>query len=244
MRDVAHPCQLAPSLAEVAHPSSHSSVAGESSLTLEGAERAARVAMPRRVANVFRRLRHYVKHDLREIVWPRPMPDPPGTRYLTDLTLRQHLQVLRQAAREYIDGWRWYNGEPEKERKERLAAERAARGEAARDDYEEPEDEYRPDPEDTTTFRDELGRMYGAGAKVGVDGWRRQLRSFYETRGVAYMNAMKEFVAGYKEGIEKAAEPMQLEEDEEVGAAESAEPSPPPDGAAPPRQPLRERGAE
>ena len=217
---------------------------GESSLTLEGAERAARVAMPRRVANVFRRLRHYVKHDLREIVWPRPMPDPPGTRYLTDLTLRQHLQVLRQAAREYIDGWRWYNGEPEKERKERLAAERAARGEAARDDYEEPEDEYRPDPEDTTTFRDELGRMYGAGAKVGVDGWRRQLRSFYETRGVAYMNAMKEFVTGYKEGIEKAAEPMQPEEDEEVGAAESAEPSPPPDGAAPPRQPRRERGAE
>ena len=61
------------------------------------------------------------------------MPDLPGTRYLTDLTLRQHLRVLRQAAREYLDGWRWYNGEPEKERKERLAAERAARAEEARD---------------------------------------------------------------------------------------------------------------
>ena len=60
--------------------------------------------------------------------------------------------------------------------------------------------------------------MYGAGAKLA---WTAGAVSCgaYETRGVAYMNAMKEFVAGYKEGIERAAEPMQPEEDEEVGAA-------------------------
>ena len=64
----------------------------------------------------------------------------------------------------------------------------------------------RPDPEDTTTFKDELGSMVRAGARVGADGWRHRLRSFYETRGAAYMNAAKEFVAGYKEGVAEVAE--------------------------------------
>jgi hypothetical protein len=159
--------------------------------------------MPRRAANVFRAMARYVTRDLREIVWPRAMPDPPGTRYPTDLTLRQHLKVWREAAGMYVEGWRWFNGEPEKEREERLAALRAERGQAAED---ETADEYRLDPEDTTTFKDELGSMVRAGARVGADGWRHRFRSFYETRGAAYMNAAKEFVAGYKEGVAEVAE--------------------------------------
>ena len=57
-------------------------------------------------------------------------------------------------------------------------------------------------------MKDELGRIYGAGARVGADGWRRELRRFYETRGVAYMDAMNQFVAGYKEGVAQANEPL------------------------------------
>jgi len=43
---------------------------------------------------------------------------------------------------------------------------------------------------------------------VGLQGWKRQIQHFYHTRGVAYMSAMKEFVAGYKEGIREAAAPV------------------------------------
>ena len=56
------------------------------------------------------------------------------------------------------------------------------------------------------------------------------------------MNAMKEFVAGYKEGIERAAEPMQPEEDEEVGAAESAGLRPRPTGGTSAPAPSRATG--
>ena len=80
----------------------------------------------------------------------------------------------------YTEGWRWYNGEPEKERRERIAALRAASGEDAAGDYDEVVDDWRPDPDDTTTMKDELG-IYGSRRRVGADGWRRELRRFYET---------------------------------------------------------------
>ena len=105
------------------------------------------------------------------------MPDPPGTRYLTDLTLRQHLRVLRQAAREYLDGWRW--SASRRRSGKSGCGERAARAEEARDG-EEPEDSGWP--EDTTTFRMSWSVCTGR-APSWADGWRRQLRSFYETRG-------------------------------------------------------------
>ena len=167
-------------------------------------------AMTRRATNVVRRFVDYVRRDLREIVWPRPMDDPPGTRHLKDLSVQEHARAFREALRMYTDGWRWYNGEPDKERRERIAAERAASGEdaSASGDYDDAVDVWKPDPDDNTTVKDELGRIYGAGARVGADGWRRELRRFYETRGVAYMDAMNQFVAGYKEGVAQANEPL------------------------------------
>ena len=125
--------------------------------------------MKRGVASaVARRAWDYLRYDFREIVWPRPMDDPPGTRYMKDLSLQEHARAFREALRMYTEGWRWYNGEPEKERRERIAAERAASGEdaSASGDYDEAVDDWRPDPDDTTTMKDELGRIYGAGARV------------------------------------------------------------------------------
>lgn len=167
--------------------------------------------MTRRAMNVVRRAVDYLRRDLREIVWPRPMDDPPGTTYIKDMSVQEHARAFRESLRMYADGWRWYNGEPERERRERVAAERAASGVgASAEDGEHGDvvDHWKPDPEDDTTMRDELGRMYGAGSRVGADGWRRELRRFYETRGVAYMDAMKQFVAGYKEGVAIANEPL------------------------------------
>ena len=73
--------------------------------------------MTRRATNVVRRVVDYVRRDFREIVWPRPMEDPPGTRYAKDLSVQQHARAFREALRMYTEGWRWYNGEPEKERR-------------------------------------------------------------------------------------------------------------------------------
>lgn len=168
------------------------------------------VVMTRRATNIVRHVVDYVRRDLREIVWPRPMDDPPGTRYLKDMSVQEHARAFRETLRMYTDGWRWYNGEPERERRERVAAERLASGEDASTsgEHDDAGDDWKPDPDDTSTMKDELGRIYGAGARVGADGWRRELRRFYETRGVAYMDAMKQFVAGYKEGVAQANEPL------------------------------------
>ena len=64
-----------------------------------------------------------------------------------------------------------------------------------------------PDDDDNTTFKDEFGRMVRVGRQVGFQGWKQQIQHFYQTRGRAYRDAMREFVAGYKEGIREAATP-------------------------------------
>lgn len=174
----------------------------------EAVQRRDRRAREGRMAkqSAWRRFSDYVRHDLREIVWPRPMPDPPNTRYITDLSFKQHVLVWRDAIRAYADGWRLYHGEPEAEKAKRRAEERAARAEDAGDPADGP-DGYVPDPDDDTTFKDEFGRIIRVGRQVGFQGWKQQIQHFYQTRGRAYRDAMKEFVAGYKEGIREAAAP-------------------------------------
>ena len=55
--------------------------------------------------SLWRRVTNYVKHDLREIVWPRPMDDPPGTTSVFEgLTARDHARVWSNAWREYKRG--------------------------------------------------------------------------------------------------------------------------------------------
>lgn len=166
--------------------------------------------------SLWRRFSDYVRHDFRDIAWPRPMPDPPGTKYISDLPLARHLQVWREAYRKYADGWRWYNGEPEDVKARREAEERAARAEEDASARAADSDGYAPDPDDGTTFKDEFGRIVQVGKEVGFQGWKRQVEYFYRTRGAAYMNAMKEFVAGYKEGVREATNPPSTERDDDA----------------------------
>jgi len=120
--------------------------------------------------SAWRQFSNYLRHDFREIVWPRSMPDPPGTRYITELSLTQHAQVWREAMRAYADGWRWYHGEPEAEKAKRRAEEKAARGEedarARRGDGDGP-DLYEPSPDDDATIKDEFGRIMRVGQQAG-----------------------------------------------------------------------------
>lgn len=91
--------------------------------------------MKRGVASaVARRAWDYLRYDFREIVWPRPMPDPPGKfPQISSMSPGEHLKCWRDGIGSYLDGWRWYNGEPKKERQARLERERQeriARGES------------------------------------------------------------------------------------------------------------------
>ena len=160
--------------------------------------------------SAWRRFSDYIRHDFSEIVWPRSMPDPPGTKYITDLSFKQHVRVWRDALREYAASWRWYHGEPEEVKAKRRAEERAAREAedlAARRSETDGYVSHPDDDDDNTTFKDEFGRMVRVGRQVGLQGWKQQIQHFYQTRGRAYRDAMREFVAGYKEGIRDAATP-------------------------------------
>lgn len=156
----------------------------------------------------------YFRHDFPEMAWPKPMPDPPGTKKLSALRWKDQVEVWRGAFRQYAEGWRWYNGEPEEVRANREAEERAAMGGASdRADHFEGPEGTEVAYDDGTSFKDELGKMVKVGQQVG---WRRQIQHFYQTRGAAYRDAMKEFVAGYKEGVKEAATPPKREEEDKV----------------------------
>lgn len=58
---------------------------------------------------LFRRVRNYLKHDLREIIAPTSIPDPPGVSRPPPLTLQQKLQVRAgRAGVGGVSGGRWH----------------------------------------------------------------------------------------------------------------------------------------
>ncbi|EEH57850.1 uncharacterized protein MICPUCDRAFT_57588 [Micromonas pusilla CCMP1545] len=171
--------------------------------------------------SLWRRVTNYVKHDLREIVWPRPMDDPPGTTSVFEgLTARDHARVWSNAWREYKRGWRWYFGEPESDREERIAREKAE-GTHVEDEYEA------LDREEFEALKEEAGRMAAAGKAMGHDGWKHQLQMFYRTRGKVYTRSIAEFVKGYREGMAESTLRSRMAQQ-----GEEEEPPPPP----PPRK--------
>ena len=88
------------------------------------------------------------------------MPDKPGTVYLT---WGQHGAVWRSALGAYLHSWTLYFP-PKEEKKAAAGGAEGAEGKAegAEEEEEEAEPSYQRDPNDTTTFKDELGMMYRA----------------------------------------------------------------------------------
>lgn len=52
--------------------------------------------------SLWRRLRNYVRNDLREIVLPRPMPDPPDYVPPRKLTWKDYRRAITAANRQYM----------------------------------------------------------------------------------------------------------------------------------------------
>jgi hypothetical protein len=170
-----------------------------------------------------RRAWDYLRNDLREIVWPRPMPDPPGKfPRISSMSAGEHLACWWDGITSYVDGWRWYNGEPKREREARLERERRER--IARGEAEAAADAGRAEwDQDLDGVAEELEGMLKAGKRVGLEAWKVQFKHFYKTRMAAYREGVKEFIEGYKEGRAEALKPVELtEEEKEEARAEAA----------------------
>ena len=170
-----------------------------------------------------RRAWDYLRNDFREIVWPRPMPDPPGKfPRISSMSAGEHLACWWDGITAYVDGWRWYNGEPKKEREARLERERRER--IARGEAEAAADAGRAEwDQNLDGVAEELEGMLKAGKRVGLEAWKVQFKHFYKTRMAAYREGVKEFIEGYKEGRAEALKPVELtEEEKEEARAEAA----------------------
>ena len=117
---------------------------------------------------------------LREAAWPTPLPDPPGAPRAP--AARGHLAAWRRAAEAYGQTWRRpRSGEPS-------PAAKAARAGG------EGEGEWRK-------LGEELGAAAESFGRRGVRGLAPLVRQAYATRLAAYRDGLKEFVAGYREGL-------------------------------------------
>jgi len=137
------------------------------------------------------RIKRYITYDLREIIVPSSLPNPPGYVPPPSRTWRQRWTVLNAAIRGYIDSWnpkivdaelRRLRGEPEPDESEVPATHR--------------------DSDELKLLADEFGQAARGGAKSLVP----FLQHIYNTRAAAYRDAVKQFIAGYKEGFQEAQE--------------------------------------
>ncbi|KAK9819567.1 hypothetical protein WJX81_007689 [Elliptochloris bilobata] len=107
--------------------------------------------------------RNYICYDLREIVAPSSLPDPPGLKHKR-LTLAQYWQAAKRATREYKKTWRW--------------EEKAKPGEPGSAEPGKRPGADEPLSEDLT-----------AAARGGVEALKPLLAQLYQTRAAAYRDS-------------------------------------------------------
>lgn len=196
--------------------------------------------------SLLRRAVRYLRHDLREIIAPSSIPNPPGYVPPPPQSLGEHWSTLRGACRAYIDSW---------DSKKLRAELRRRRG----------EDPDKTDAEEDAETAAELAalsaELKAATAGGGTVLWPH-LQRVYKSRVRAYRAAVQQFIEGYKDGFREAHEVKEeapageataAEEGSAAAAAEAPQAAHPPAAraaeapgaaaAAPPRKAKRRRGA-
>eukprot|EP00241_Pyramimonas_parkeae_P011254 CAMPEP_0114227978 /NCGR_PEP_ID=MMETSP0058-20121206/2089_1 /TAXON_ID=36894 /ORGANISM="Pyramimonas parkeae, CCMP726" /LENGTH=199 /DNA_ID=CAMNT_0001338877 /DNA_START=325 /DNA_END=924 /DNA_ORIENTATION=- len=138
----------------------------------------------------WRRVVEYVRVDLREIILPSPLPDPPG--YKPDkidlpLTWTQRRTVWQGVYRDYIDGW-----------KEQLGMRVASSRDGTNKNDTQP------------TMAEELAET---SKLVYSKGFRPVLQNWYANRATLYRDSVTTFVEAYREGLHDAARLQQSKDD-------------------------------
>lgn len=141
---------------------------------------------------VWRKVRDYVRYDLKEIAFPSSLPDPPHFKKRRKLTWKERYLVLKEATRLYAASWVRDIG-PElrpNEYKKKEESENLADG--VKDSTKETE---------PSTLED-----LAVAARGGMETLRPALQRVYMTRASAYRDALKSFIQGYQEGIQEVME--------------------------------------
>ncbi|KAK9867519.1 hypothetical protein WJX84_005468 [Apatococcus fuscideae] len=128
----------------------------------------------------WRRVVRYLQQDLREILVPTSLPDPPGYTPARKLGWKERVEVVQEATQDYVDSWKALRSEPG-------------------------DDSQVADKEPEAPIKDELAAVARGGAKS----IQPYLQKMYQTRASAYRDAVQEFVKGYREGYAADAESQQ-----------------------------------
>lgn len=128
------------------------------------------------------RLKRYFAHDFKEIVWPSPMDDPPGTVVEVErrLTLRENLECVRDGTKDYLEGWKVSLGLDKRKKEEKTPNDQEARENQSQEDLE---------------VTAKLGAIRTA------EGIKPILQKLYFTRLSVYKEAVQNFIEGYREGL-------------------------------------------
>jgi hypothetical protein len=153
--------------------------------------------------SLLRRAVRYLRHDLREIIAPTSIPNPPGYVPPPPQSLGERWATVRGACRAYIDSW---------DSKKLEAELRRRRG----------QDPNKTDAQEDAETAAELAALAAevkaATAGGGTALWPH-LQRLYKTRVRAYGVAVQQFIEGYKEGFREAHDDDVKEETAAVEAA-------------------------
>lgn len=133
------------------------------------------------MVKAWHRVKSYIRYDLREIINPSSLPNPPDYVPPEKLTWQERRQVIQEANRKYWKTWQ------------------------ASQETEEKLKEFEPKHDDS------LGSELSQTAKAALrksQGLKPLLHHVYETRARSYRDAVQQFVEGYKEGFAGQSEPV------------------------------------
>ncbi|CAM0957829.1 unnamed protein product [Alopecurus aequalis] len=135
---------------------------------------------------VCRKLCDCVRYDLKEIMFPFSLPDPPGTKRRPKLTLKEKWCILKEATRLYGASW-----------------VRDIGPELRPNDYKKVKDESNPKSteEEKTTSEPTVLEDLAVAARGGAETLKPALRRIYMTRASTYTSSVKSYVETYQEGL-------------------------------------------
>jgi len=164
----------------------------------------------------------YLRRDIREIVWPRAMADPPRRANRRRMTAEEHKEAWGEAVELYKESWRnvFRRADAGSEEAKATTLSSTSRGEETKDDDETEEDEQ------TIARGNAEGRLLAEEAKKTISTARSGLKPFvtylYETRGRAYRDGIKEFVKAYRQGLHETQEEYEKDERESLSMKASS----------------------
>ncbi|CAH8292841.1 unnamed protein product [Eruca vesicaria subsp. sativa] len=135
---------------------------------------------------VYRKVSDYIRYDLKEIILPSSLPDPPHVVKHRKLTWHEQFLVLKEATRLYGASW-----------------VRDIGPELRPNDYKkhgdaEPKKQAKETEKEPSVLED-----IAVAARGGMETLRPALQRVYMTRASNYKDALSSFIKGYHEGVQQ-----------------------------------------